>query len=128
MKKNILKVILLLGIFCLLFTNNTYASGGGTGGGGGGGGGGDRLAEATGSGGDMMIVLCNVLVFVTGGVGKTIASFIIIGVGIGFFTGKVSWGLLIGVTLGISAMFGAPAIIGAITGDSNFIDKCTQYD
>ena len=69
----------------------------------------------------MAKVLCNVLKFVTGGIGKTIASFIIIGVGIGFFTGKVSWGLLIGVTLGISAMFGAPAIIGAITGDSNFI-------
>ncbi len=121
MKKNILKVILLLGIFCLFFTNNTYASGGGTGGGG------DRLTTTSGSGGDMMIVLCNVLVFVTGGIGKTIASFIIIGVGIGFFTGKVSWGLLIGVTLGISAMFGAPAIIGAVTGDTDFIKKCSNY-
>ena len=67
---------------------------------------------------DLAIVLCNVLRFVTGGVGKTIASFIIIGVGVGFFTGKVSWGVLIGVTLGISAMFGAPAIVGAITGGS----------
>ena len=63
-------------------------------------------------------VLCNVLNFVTGTVGKTIASFIIIGVGVGFFSGKVSWGLLIGVTLGISAMFGAPAIIGALTGEA----------
>ena len=71
----------------------------------------------------MAVVLCNVLRFVTGGIGKTIASFIIIGVGIGFFTGKVSWGLLIGVTLGISAMFGAPAIIGAITGDSGFLSS-----
>ena len=74
------------------------------------------------SGGAMQDVLCNVLRFVTGTIGKTIASFIIIGVGVGFFTGKVSWGLLIGVTLGISAMFGAPAIIGAITGD--YADWC----
>lgn len=74
------------------------------------------IGSATGEGGDMQIVLCNVLKFVTGTVGKTLASFIIIGVGLGFFTGKVSWGLLIGVTLGISAMFGAPAIIRALTG------------
>jgi len=70
-----------------------------------------------GDGGAMQTVLCNVLRFVTGTVGKTIASFIIIGVGVGFFTGKVSWAVLIGVTLGISAMFGAPAIIQAVTGD-----------
>ena len=67
----------------------------------------------------MAAVLCNVMRFVTGGIGKTIASFIIIGVGVGFFTGKVSWGVLIGVTLGISAMFGAPAIIGAMTGSAS---------
>ena len=80
------------------------------------------IASATGSGGDMQQVLCNVLKFVTGGIGKTIASFIIIGVGLGFFTGKVSWGVLIGVTLGISAMFGAPAIVKAITGGD--VDFC----
>lgn len=74
------------------------------------------VTSASGNGGEMQLVLCNVLKFITGTVGKTLASFIIIGVGLGFFTGKVSWGLLIGVTLGISAMFGAPAIISAITG------------
>ena len=68
--------------------------------------------------GDMQQVLCNVLNFVTGGIGKTIAAFIIIGVGLGFFTGKCSWGVLIGVTLGITCMFGAPAIIASVTGDS----------
>ena len=83
------------------------------------------ITSATSSaGGDMQQVLCNVLAFVTGGIGKTIASFIIIGVGLGFFTGKVSWGVLIGVTLGISAMFGAPAIITAITGGS--ADWCNK--
>lgn len=85
---------------------------------------GNVISSAAGDGGTMQTVLCNVLKFVTGGIGKTIAAFIIIGVGIGFFTGKVSWGVLIGVTLGISAMFGAPAIIGAITGDTT--DFCNK--
>ena len=75
-----------------------------------------KTSDADIEGGDMMQVLCNVLRFVRGGIGKTIASFVIIGVGLGFFTGKCSWGLLIGVTLGISCMFGAPAIINALTG------------
>ena len=39
---------------------------------------------------------------------------------IGFFTGKVSWGLMIGVAAGIAAMFGAPSIVAAITGKSAF--------
>jgi type IV secretory pathway VirB2 component (pilin) len=79
------------------------------------------IGEAGDSVGDMGVVLCNVLKFVTGTVGKTIASFIIIGVGIGFFTAKVSWGVLIGVTLGIAAMFGAPAIVKAVTGGDTVI-------
>ena len=74
-------------------------------------------------GGDMGTVLCNAMRFVTGGVGKTIASFIIIGVGITFFTGKASWGLMIGVALGVSAMFGAPAIINAVTGGNDYFCK-----
>jgi type IV secretion system protein VirB2 len=107
MKKNIIWVALFLGMFGIFFTNEASASSYS--------GIGIETATDT-SGGEMQTVLCNVLKFVTGGIGKTIASFIIIGVGLGFFTGKVSWGVLIGVTLGISAMFGAPAIVGAITG------------
>lgn len=99
MKKISVYFILFLSVFCIFGVSDSFA-----------------ISSATGSGGDMQVVLCNVLKFVTGGIGKTLASFIIIGVGIGFFTGKVSWGVLIGVTLGISAMFGAPAIVNAITG------------
>jgi type IV secretory pathway VirB2 component (pilin) len=66
---------------------------------------------------DMQQILCNILGFVTGTVGKTLASFVIIGVGIGFFSGKVSWGLLVGCTLGVSALFGATTIIGMVTGE-----------
>ena len=61
-------------------------------------------------------VMCNALRIVTGTAGKTFAAFAIIAVGIGFFSGKVSWGLMIGVAAGIAAMFGAPSIVAAISG------------
>ena len=61
-------------------------------------------------------VMCNALRLVTGSAGKTFAAFAIIATGIGFFTGKVSWGLMIGVTAGIATMFGAPSIVAAISG------------
>lgn len=64
--------------------------------------------------------MCNVLKLVTGNAGKAFAAFAIISVGIGFFTGKVSWGLMIGVAAGIAAMFGAPTIVSAISGTSKF--------
>ena len=102
MKKIYLNLMLLIGIFAIYsLTNNAFAS----------------IDVAGSDGGDMQVVLCNILNFVTGGIGKTIASFIIIGIGIGFFTGKATWGTMIGVTLGIAAMFGAPAVITAVTGD-----------
>ncbi len=62
-------------------------------------------------------VLCNVYKVVTGKAGKTFAAFAIISAGIGFFTGKLQWGLLIALTLGIAAIFGSPTIVAAITGD-----------
>ncbi len=62
--------------------------------------------------------LCNALKIVTGSGGKAFAAFAIVSVGIGFFTGKISWGLMIGVTAGIAAMFGAPTIVAAISGGS----------
>lgn len=66
-------------------------------------------------------VLCNVYKVVTGKAGKTFAAFAIISAGIGFFTGKLQWGLLIALTLGIAAIFGAPTIVSAITGESNAV-------
>ena len=64
--------------------------------------------------------MCNALKIIAGNAGKAFAAFAIISVGIGFFTGKVSWGLMIGVAAGIAAMFGAPSIVSAITGKSSF--------
>ena len=64
-------------------------------------------------------VMCNILRISTGNAGKAFAAFAIISVGIGFFTGKVFWGLMVGVAAGIAAMFGAPQIVSAISGKSS---------
>lgn len=69
-------------------------------------------------------VMCNVLSIATGSGGKAFAAFAIISVGIGFFTGKVSWGLMIGVAAGIAAIFGAPSIVAAISGEEAV--KCDE--
>jgi type IV secretion system protein VirB2 len=68
----------------------------------------------------LVSTMCNALKIITGNAGKGFAAFAIISVGIGFFTGKVSWGLMIGVAAGIAAMFGAPSIVSAITGKSAY--------
>lgn len=60
--------------------------------------------------------MCNAMKIVTGNAGKAFAAFAIISLGIGFFTGKISWGLMIGVAMGIAAMFGAPTIVAALSG------------
>lgn len=61
-------------------------------------------------------VLCSIMKFVTGGVGKTFASFAVIFVGIGFLAGKTTWTAMITFALGIAAIFGAPVVISAFVG------------
>lgn len=61
-------------------------------------------------------VLCTIMKFITGGVGKTFASFAVIFVGVGFLTGKTTWTAMITFALGIAAIFGAPTVIRAFTG------------
>lgn len=65
--------------------------------------------------------LCNVFELAGGNIGKAIAIFAIVAVGFGFFTGKFSIALVIGITLGIGILFGAPKIISALTG-TNAVD------
>jgi len=72
------------------------------------------------------IVLCNAMSLLTGGAGRTFAAFAVIGVGVMFFSGKVTWGLLVSVAVGIGAIFGAPTIVSAITGGSAF--TCPDED
>lgn len=103
--KGMLKKLFFLSLFTVLFVGNAYAT------------------EVT---DPMTATLCNVYLFIIGSVGKTICAFTIIGVGIGFFTGKVSWGVLIGVALGIASLFGGPAIMAAITGGAKPCENASQ--
>ena len=64
--------------------------------------------------------MCKALGLVSGNAGKAFAAFAIISLGIGFFTGKISWGLMIGVAMGIAAMFGAPTIVALLSGKGNY--------
>lgn len=59
---------------------------------------------------------CNVMNIINGTAGRIFASLVIISVGIGFVNGKVSWGLMIGVVIGIATMFGAPSVVAALSG------------
>jgi len=45
-------------------------------------------------------------------------------VGVGFFVGKVSWGLLMASTIGIGVMFGAPTVVSALSGET--VEQCDQ--
>jgi len=71
---------------------------------------------ATANNNALVDTMCNALKLVTGNAGKAFAAFAIISLGIGFFTGKVSWGLMIGVAIGMAAMFGAPTIVAVLSG------------
>ena len=70
--------------------------------------------------------LCNILNLITGPGGKVFAAIVIITVGVGFFTGKVSWGLLIGVACGIGVLFGAEGIVSAISGEDKYSCRPTS--
>lgn len=80
-------------------------------------------ASSTAESNQLVDTMCSAVKIVTGKGGKAFAAFAIISVGIGFFTGKVSWGLMIGVAMGIAAMFGAPSIVSAISGTS--VEECS---
>ena len=62
----------------------------------------------------------------TGTAGKIVAAIVIITIGMGFFTGKVSWGLMIGAAGGIAIMFGATEIVGFITDTGNEGEFCPE--
>ncbi len=68
--------------------------------------------------------ICNMYNIATGSIGKIVASFAIVSVGVGFFSGRVSWGVLVGVCTGVGLMVGAPTVVSAITGKS--IYQCPE--
>ncbi|MDR1425393.1 MAG: TrbC/VirB2 family protein [Rickettsiales bacterium] len=61
-------------------------------------------------------LICNVLGFLTGKVGKALAAFACMGVSLAFLAGKVSWTLVLTFSLAMACIFGAPTIIKVFTG------------
>ncbi len=59
-------------------------------------------------------VLCNIVSFFTGAVGKGIATIALIIIGIGALMGKISWGMALIVALGIALVFGATTLVDAL--------------
>ena len=70
--------------------------------------------------------LCRVLKFVTGSVGKTIATFAIIFIGVTFLNGKCNWTVLVTFSVGLAAIFAAPKIIETFTGGANGAGICAN--
>ncbi len=60
--------------------------------------------------------LCKGISIVTGKAGRGFIAVMIIVIGLLFFTGKISWNMVLSVGLGTGAIFGAPAVVGLITG------------
>lgn len=67
--------------------------------------------------GTMIGILCNAYAVFGGPLGQALAIFAIVALGVGLFMGKITWGLVFAVALGIGAIFGAPKIATFITGD-----------
>jgi len=59
---------------------------------------------------------CAMYKFITSSVGKGVALAAVVTIGVFFFLGKITWGSVAAVAIGIGAMFGAPAVVGVLTG------------
>ena len=64
-------------------------------------------------------VLCNAINQLTGTVGKSIASLIVISLAIALFLGKVTWGIAVAVGMGI--LFGATGVVQIMSGNTTSI-------
>lgn len=56
-------------------------------------------------------VLCMILDWIMGNLGKGLATLAVIMLGVGAMLGKTSWGLALTVAVGIAVMFNAPNLI-----------------
>jgi type IV secretory pathway VirB2 component (pilin) len=75
----------------------------------------DAFASSSASG--LTQVLSNVVAGLTGPIGKTIATIAVIVLGIGLFTGKLSWPLALATAIGIGMIFGSSSIVTWLTGN-----------
>lgn len=68
--------------------------------------------------------LCKVIAILQGNTAKGVAVVAIIVVGMGFFTGKASWPVVLMTVVGIVVIFAAPAITAMISGDTAANTSC----
>lgn len=69
-------------------------------------------------------VVCNVVKQLTGPIGQAISTVAVIFIGIGLFMGKISWGLALGIAIGMAMLFGAENVVGWISGNTGL--TCTD--
>lgn len=105
------KMLITLLLFSIITSGNIVKASGGTTGG-------DSSSYTVDTTTTMEGLICNVLGFLTGGVGKALAAFACMGIALAFLGGKVSWTLILTFSLGMACIFGAPTIIKAFTGGS----------
>jgi type IV secretory pathway VirB2 component (pilin) len=74
---------------------------------------------------DMNTILCGGYSLFRGPMGKALAVFAIVALGVGLFMGKITWGLVFAVALGIGAIFGAPKIVSVVTGGDEICQNST---
>jgi len=74
-------------------------------------------AAASSAGGGIAQVLTNVVNALTGPIGKTVATIAVVVLGIGLFTGKLSWPLALATAIGIGMIFGASSIVTWLSGN-----------
>jgi len=60
--------------------------------------------------------LCRVVAMLTGTIGQAVATIGVVVLGMGLFTGKLSWTTAIATALGIGLMFGSASIVGTMGG------------
>ncbi|MBM5782529.1 MAG: TrbC/VirB2 family protein, partial [Pelagibacterales bacterium] len=62
--------------------------------------------------------MCNAYNIATGPAGKVLGSIAIVSLGVGFFTGRISWTFMVAVSVGVASMTAAPQIVSVLTGKS----------
>jgi type IV secretory pathway VirB2 component (pilin) len=64
----------------------------------------------------MTDALCSGIKLVTGKAGRAFVAICVVVLGVLFFTGKISWNMILAAALGCGGIFGAPSIVGVVTG------------
>lgn len=70
------------------------------------------------------VVLCNIVEYFDSKLATVFAIFAVVMIGIAFFLGKISWGMIVSVILGIGIIKGATSIIKKVSGQNS--GYCSQ--